>query len=60
MRFPREGGVFRKMAYTRGLRPKRVPVFRPQVYERVGILLLEVYERVGKFVIAVSEWIKKG
>ena len=25
--------------------------FRPQVYERVGILLVEVYERVGKSVI---------
>ena len=40
-------GVFSKMAYTGRLRPKRVSLFRLQVYESGGILLFEVYERVG-------------
>ena len=31
--------------------PDRYIFFRPQVYERVGILLVEVYESVGKSVI---------
>ena len=35
--------------------PERGSFFRPQVYERAGILLIEVYERVGKSVIWVSE-----
>ena len=33
--------------------PERGTFFRPQVFERVGILLVEVYERVGKSVIWV-------
>ena len=35
--------------------PERGAFFRPQVFERVGILLVEVYERVGKSVIWVCE-----
>ena len=35
--------------------PERGTFFRPQVYEKVGILLVEVYERVGKSVIWVCE-----
>ena len=35
--------------------PKRSTFVRPQVYERVGILLVEVYKRVGKSVIWVCE-----
>ena len=46
-------GVIPKMALTGRLRQKGVPFFRPQVYERVGILLVVVYERVGKSVIWV-------
>ena len=38
------------MAYT-----GRVPFFRLQVYERVGIVHVEVYARVGKPVIWVCE-----
>ena len=40
------------MAYTGMLRPKGVPFFKLQVYERVGISLVKVYERVGKSVIS--------
>ena len=32
-------------------RPKGVPFFRLQVYEKVGISLVEVYGRIGKSVI---------
>ena len=35
--------------------PERGTFFRPQVYKRVGILLVEVYGRVGKSVIFVCE-----
>ena len=35
--------------------PERGTFFRPQVYKRVGILLVEVYGRVGKSVILVCE-----
>ena len=35
--------------------PERGILFRPQVYERVGISLVEVYKRVGKSVIWVCE-----
>ena len=42
-------------SYTGKLRPKGVRFFRPQVYERVGILLVEVFKRVGKSVISVCE-----
>ena len=35
--------------------PERGTFFRPQVFERVGILLDEVYERVGKSVIWVCK-----
>ena len=35
--------------------PERGTFFRPQVYERVGILLVEVYGRVGKSVILVCK-----
>ena len=52
---PWGGGVLPIMAYTGRLRPKGVPLFRLQVYERVAILLIEVYERVGKSVISVCE-----
>ena len=41
-------GVLPMMAYTGRPRPKGVPFFRLQVYERVGISLLDVYKRVGK------------
>ena len=34
---------------------ERGTFLRPQVYERVAILLVEVYERVGKSVIWVCE-----
>ena len=40
--------------------PERGIFFRPQVYERVGILLSYVYERVGKSVIWVCEKAQKG
>ena len=39
------------MAYTGRLRPKGVPFFRLQVYDKEGILLVEVYESVGLSVI---------
>ena len=39
------------MAYTGKAPPDRYIFFKPQVYERVGILLVEVYESVGKSVI---------
>ena len=32
---------------------ERVPVFRGQVYERVGISLVEVYQKVAKSFITV-------
>ena len=35
--------------------PERGTFFRPQVYQRIGILLFEVYERVVKSVIWVCE-----
>jgi len=47
-------GVLPIMVYTGRLRPKGVPFFRLQVYERVGISLVEVYERVEKSVISVG------
>ena len=34
--------------------------FRPQVYERIGILLVEVCKRVGKSVAWVCERAQKG
>ena len=40
--------------------PERGTFFRPQVYDRVGLLLVEVYERVGKSVIWVYERAQKG
>ena len=40
--------------------PERGIFVRPQVYERVAILLVEVYERVGKSVIWVCERAQKG
>ena len=43
------------MAYMERLCPKGVTFFRPQVYERVGILLVEVYGKVGKSVILVCK-----
>ena len=33
--------------------PERGTFIRPQVYERVGILLVEVYERVEKSVMGL-------
>ena len=39
--------------------PERGIVFRLQVYERVGILLVEVYERVIKYVISVCKKVQK-
>ena len=44
------GGVLPIMAYTGRLRHKGY-LFRLQVYERGGILLVKVYKRVGKYVI---------
>ena len=35
--------------------PERGTFFRPQVYEREGILLFRVYERVEKSIICVCE-----
>ena len=35
--------------------PERGTFFRPQVYEREGILLFGVYERVEKSIICVCE-----
>jgi len=35
--------------------PKRGTFFRPQMYERVGILRDEVYERVGKCAFSVCK-----
>ena len=43
----REIGVLPIMVYTGRLRPKGVPFFRLQVYQRVGIPLVVIYERVG-------------
>ena len=43
------------MACMERLCPKGVTFFRPQVYERVGILLVEVYGKVGKSVILVCK-----
>ena len=40
--------------------PERDIFSRPQVYERVGILLVEVYKRVGKSVAWVCERAQKG
>ena len=40
--------------------PERGIVFRLQVYEREGILLVEVYESVGKSVISVHKKAQKG
>ena len=40
--------------------PERGTLFRLQVYERIGILLVEVYERVGKSVIWVCGMGPKG
>ena len=40
------GGEFPIMAYTGRSPTERGTLFRLQVYERVGILLVEVYERV--------------
>ena len=36
-------------------RPERGTIFRLQVYERLGILVVEVYEGVGNSVILVSK-----
>ena len=47
------------MAYTGRRRPKGY-LFKLQVYERVGILLVEVYKRVGKFVTWVCERTQSG
>ena len=35
--------------------PERGTIFRLQVYERLGILVVEVYEGVGNSVILVSK-----
>ena len=47
------------MAYTGRRRPKGY-LFKLQVYERVGILLVEVFKRVGKFVTWVCERTQSG
>ena len=39
---------------------ERGTIFRLQVYEMVGILLLEVYESVAKSVISVGKQDQKG
>ena len=39
--------------------PERRTVFRLQVYDREGVLLVEVYERVGKSGISVCESAQK-
>ena len=39
--------------------PERGIFFRPQVYERVGILLFGVYERVEKSIICVCKGLKR-
>ena len=36
------------------------PLFRLQVYERVGISIFEACERVGKPVISVGKKVQKG
>ena len=41
------------MAYMGRLRPKVHVFLGPQVYERVGILLVELHEMVGKSVISI-------
>ena len=52
---PGEGGTPYNGLYGEAP-PARVPFFRLQVYERVGILLVSVvYERVEKSVISVCE-----
>ena len=53
------GEVLLIMAYTTAgkLRPKGVPFFRLQGYERGGISLVEVYKRVGKCVISVCKMV---
>ena len=48
------------MAYTGRLRPKGVPFFGLQVYERVGISQVELYRRVEGTVIWVCERAQKG
>ena len=40
------------MSYTGRLRPKGIPFFRLQVYERVGISLVVVCKRIRKSVIS--------
>ena len=45
------GGVISLMTYTGRVCPKGVPVFKLQVYEKVGISLVEGYGRIGKSVI---------
>ena len=57
---PKEGSAVRvrlpmMAAYKGKLRPKKGTFFRPQVYERVGILLVEVYKRGVKSVLWVFE-----
>ena len=42
------------------LRPKGVPFFRLEAYDRVGISLVEVYERVGKSVKSVCKKAQQG
>ena len=53
------GTPYTMMAYGEAP-PERDAIFRPQVYERVGISLLEVYKRVGKSVIWVCDRAQKG
>ena len=53
------GGTFYSGLYAEAP-PKRGTFFRPQVNERVAILLVEVYERVGKSVIFASVKGSKG
>ena len=48
------------MAYTGRLRPKGVPFFGLQVYERVGISQVELYRREESTVIWVCERPQKG
>ena len=55
----RGGTPYTMMAYGEAP-PERGAIFRPQVYERVGISLLEVYKKVGKSVIWVCDRAQKG
>ena len=59
-KYPGGGGVLPMMAYTGRLRPKGIPFFRLQVYERVGISLVVVCKGVGKSVIWVCKRAQEG